>query len=187
MTQTINRATACAPGAGIALTAGLGASLAQKFYPDDPISTSSIHRTRRGEKREIDLVYDTLENLFTWPGDPTPNVRAQNVNTVDEVPDSNWYTNRLGSRPMTVDELLKGPDTTSGPAPGTGPSSPRRSTASRPASPFATPRDRCGSSSSIRPAIAQWPPARKSSSPSCSGRSATTSPKFTSPRCAPSS
>jgi hypothetical protein len=40
------------------------------------------------------------------------------VNTIDEVPDSTWFTNRLGTRPVTVEELLKGPDTTSGPAPG---------------------------------------------------------------------
>ena len=41
------------------------------------------------------------------------------MNTVDEVPDSNWFTNRLGARPMTVDELLEGPDVTHGPAAGT--------------------------------------------------------------------
>ena len=34
------------------------------------------------------------------------------------MPDSNWFTNRLGTRAVTVDELLKGPDTGNGPAPG---------------------------------------------------------------------
>ena len=34
------------------------------------------------------------------------------------MPDSNWFTNRLGTRQISVEELLKGPDTTSGPAPG---------------------------------------------------------------------
>ena len=91
------------------------------------------------QEREIDLVYDTLENSFSWPGDRTPNVRAQNVNTVDEVPDSNWFTNRLGTRAVTVDELLKGPDTSSGPARATGRSSRPRTTASRRASRCATP------------------------------------------------
>ena len=71
------------------------------------------------QERDINLIYDTLENSVSWPGDQTPNVRAQNVNTVDEVPDSNWFTNRLGTRAVTVDELLKGPDTGNGPAPGT--------------------------------------------------------------------
>ena len=103
------------------LAAGLGAGAnGFKFYPDDPISKFVDSQDASAVKeRKIDLVYDTLENSVSWPGDRTPNVRAQNVNTVDEVPDSNWFTNRLGARPMTVDELLKGPDVTTGPAAGT--------------------------------------------------------------------
>jgi hypothetical protein len=33
---------------------------------------------------------------------------AKNVNAVDEVPDSSWFTNRIGVRPFTVDELKQG-------------------------------------------------------------------------------
>ena len=33
-------------------------------------------------------------------------------------PDSNWFTNRVGVRSVTVDELVKGPGTGTGPAPG---------------------------------------------------------------------
>jgi hypothetical protein len=36
--------------------------------------------------------------------------RASNVNAFDEVPDSSWYTNRHALRPMTADELARGPD-----------------------------------------------------------------------------
>ena len=90
----------------------------RKFYPDDPLPrVVDSQDASRMEEREIDLVYDTLENSVSWPGDRTPNVRAQNVNTIDEVPDSAWFTNRLGTRPVTVKELLQGPDTTTGPAP----------------------------------------------------------------------
>ena len=107
--------------AGLALMAGLGASASgQRFYSDDPIATVvDSQDASRVEERDIDLIYDTIENSFYWPGDRTPNVRAQNLNTVDELPDSSWFTNRLGARAIAVDELLKGPDTTSGPAPGT--------------------------------------------------------------------
>jgi hypothetical protein len=92
----------------------------KKFYPDDPISRLVDSQDASAvAEREIDLLYDTIENSFDWPGDQTPNVRAQNVNTVDEVPDSNWFTNRLSTRAVTVEELLKGPDTTSGPVAGT--------------------------------------------------------------------
>ena len=102
---------------GLALAATFAATAeGPKFYPDDPISRIVDSQDASGvQGREIDLIYDTLENSFAWPGDSTPNVRAQNVNTVDEVPDSNWFTNRLGAREVSVDELLEGPDTTTGP------------------------------------------------------------------------
>ena len=48
---------------------------------------------------------------------PVPK-RAGNINTVDEVPDSTWYTNRLGSRTLTPAEVAVGPDTNDGPAAG---------------------------------------------------------------------
>ena len=38
------------------------------------------------------------------------NVRAMNVNTLDEVPDSSWFTNRIGRREIPLDELVRGPD-----------------------------------------------------------------------------
>jgi hypothetical protein len=104
----------------LALASGIAAGTAgQKFYPDDPATKIvDSQDASRVQEREINLIYDTLENSFAWPGDHTPNVRAQNVNTVDEVPDSNWFTNRLGTRAITTEELLKGPDTGSGPAAG---------------------------------------------------------------------
>jgi hypothetical protein len=33
---------------------------------------------------------------------------ALNVNSLDEVPDSAWFTNRIGRRPVTIDELARG-------------------------------------------------------------------------------
>ena len=102
----------------VAATAG-GRGASPKFLPDDPIAVAiDSQDASQVTRREIDLVYDTFENLLTEPGDSTPNVRAQNVNTVDEVPDSSWFTNRIGSVPITVEALLKGPDTTTGPASG---------------------------------------------------------------------
>jgi len=34
-----------------------------------------------------------------------------NVNSVDEVPDSSWFTNRIGKKPMTPEEVARGPCT----------------------------------------------------------------------------
>jgi hypothetical protein len=36
--------------------------------------------------------------------------QAANVNALDEVPDSSWYTNRHYLHPMTIEELVRGPD-----------------------------------------------------------------------------
>jgi hypothetical protein len=121
-TRTMRNRTRRAWAAVVALTlaAGLaGGAAGPRFYRDDPISRVVDSQDASGvEEREINLIYDTLENSVSWPGDRTPNVRAQNINTIDEVPDSNWFTNRLGARAISADELLKGPDTVSGPAEG---------------------------------------------------------------------
>jgi len=90
-----------------------------RFYDDDPIWTYRDTQDASGVVPwEINLVVDLGLNLFGRPGDPALNVRAKNTNTVDEVPDSSWFTNRLGHRPLSVDEVAKGPNTTTGPAPG---------------------------------------------------------------------
>ncbi|HEX3481298.1 MAG TPA: hypothetical protein VHT91_40070 [Kofleriaceae bacterium] len=39
-----------------------------------------------------------------------PPQRALGVNALDEVPDSTWFTNRIGVREMTLDELRTGPN-----------------------------------------------------------------------------
>jgi hypothetical protein len=41
--------------------------------------------------------------------------RAVNVNSLDEVPDSTWFTNRIGVRDVTLDEIRNGPNQTGSP------------------------------------------------------------------------
>src|SRR5437879_2905940 len=36
--------------------------------------------------------------------------QAPNVNALDEVPDSSWYTNRHRLHPMTTEQLIRGPN-----------------------------------------------------------------------------
>lgn len=43
---------------------------------------------------------------------------AFNVNSVDEVPDSSWFTNRNGQRELSLGEIRRGPDRGPGPAAG---------------------------------------------------------------------
>src|SRR3954470_18070177 len=92
----------------------------QKFYRDDPMQHEPESQdASRVEEWDIDLFWDLAENMFANPGDPTPNVRARDVNTIDEVPDSNWFTNRILAHPLTTDEVVRGPLAGNGPAPGT--------------------------------------------------------------------
>jgi hypothetical protein len=96
------------------------AGRAPRFYSDDPlVREPETQDAARVAEWDIDLTIDLVTNMFGRPGDPAPDVRAKNVNTVDEVPDSSWFTNRILARPIAIDELARGPLTGSGPAPGT--------------------------------------------------------------------
>ncbi len=96
-----------------------GAQSRPKFLSDDPLTREpDTQDASKTQEWEIGLTADLTLNLFGKPGDPTTNVRAQNANTIDEVPDSSWFTNRIYARPLTTDELARGAATCEGPAPG---------------------------------------------------------------------
>lgn len=101
--------------AGVALAGALiAAELAAngpRFYPDDPIAVDNDKALDASgiRPREDSDYYDFIENTFFPPGDPT-DIPAVNVNTLGEVPDSTWFTNRIGQRPMSIAELVRGPD-----------------------------------------------------------------------------
>jgi hypothetical protein len=98
---------------------GFAASTATpKFFSDDPITREpDPGDASQVQPFPIHLSWDLLSSLIGRQGDRTPH-RAQNVNTVDEVPDSSWFTNRAGSLSLTDVDVARGPDTTVGPAPG---------------------------------------------------------------------
>jgi len=99
--------------AGVAASSAWSAS--PRFYPDDPLWTDAdcaVDASRVAELEDANS-YDFLVNTFGHPGERA-DVRAGNVNTVDEVPDSTWFTNRIGRRDMDVAEIVRGPDTLPG-------------------------------------------------------------------------
>jgi hypothetical protein len=81
---------------------------ARKFYPDDP-----IHALPRPipvkdlPEWEASLLYDFLAQSVRQK--PRPEVPARAINTLGEVPDNEWFTNRHGIRRMTREELMRGP------------------------------------------------------------------------------
>jgi hypothetical protein len=82
-----------------------------QFFPDDPIQVDDDRALDASAAKEIEgsNAYDFAEHTFGKPGERR-DIRAVNVNTVDEVPDSTWFTNRLGRQPMTLDEIVRGPN-----------------------------------------------------------------------------
>jgi hypothetical protein len=87
-------------------------SAAPVFFPDDPLQMDNDRALDAGKALRIEgsNAYDFAEQTFFSPADKQP-MRAVNVNTIDEVPDSSWFTNRIGRRAMSIDEIVRGPNT----------------------------------------------------------------------------
>ena len=90
---------------------------AQKFLPDDPIwvdpDRAMIEIPRPIELGQIEDYINSSYSHGIREGEGI--VRAQNVNTLGGVPDSSWFTNRIGRNAMSLQELARGPDQRDGP------------------------------------------------------------------------
>jgi len=87
------------------------------FYDDDPIAREPESQdASKVEEMEIGLLYELAANLAIGTRHEPSNTRAGNVNTIDEVPDSSWFTNRIGARTITTDEIARGQNAGSPPA-----------------------------------------------------------------------
>jgi len=81
-----------------------------QFYPDDPIAREPESQdASKARPYFIGSLYEMVDNLFVTSGYKPSGVRAQNINSIDEVPDSSWFTNRVGSATVTIDDLVRGP------------------------------------------------------------------------------
>ncbi|HEX3879775.1 MAG TPA: hypothetical protein VHW24_22485 [Bryobacteraceae bacterium] len=91
-----------------------------KFRSDDPLWVEPKPLAVRNVKTiEIGDLYDFVAQSFVTPRQLKHEKRtpAQNVNTVGEVPDSQWYANRHGLHTMTLDELRRGAGSANPPDP----------------------------------------------------------------------
>jgi hypothetical protein len=82
-----------------------------RFFPDDPLwnDDDRAFDASKAAEQEDSNGYDFTVNSFFSPGERR-DVRAMNVNTLDEVPDSSWFTNRIGRREIPMADLVRGPD-----------------------------------------------------------------------------
>ena len=97
---------------------------ARKFYDDDPLwrLPPPMHAEVAVE-RDLSDFYDYFLYTFANPAEqhksaPGGVIPADGVNTLGEVPDSEWFTNRIGRRDMSIEELVRGPGDDRPPADG---------------------------------------------------------------------
>ena len=93
------------------------AAFAQTFRTDDPVwvDNDTAVDVKSIAKHKLNDQYDFLIHTFGKPGDRAPQ-RALNINTLGEVPDSSWFQNRHGRKRMSIEELVRGPNTGNGPS-----------------------------------------------------------------------
>jgi hypothetical protein len=125
--QTISiKSVAALVAAGcLALTSAGAETLTakKKFYSDDPMwQTPKPAAVTKAASRKLSDYYDFLNNTFFPAGERAPHngtfLPSQGINTVDEVPNSAWYTNRHALRTMSPAELKAGPGDSHPPAAG---------------------------------------------------------------------
>jgi hypothetical protein len=104
----------------LALTLGIGATTIgcadelRKFPLKDPITVDQDKRPYGPEPEEYysSFLWDGADqmvfrpNAKFWKVDPAG--EAMNVNAMDEVPNSAWFTNRIGKHNLTLDQVRKG-------------------------------------------------------------------------------
>jgi len=82
-----------------------------RFYPDDPIAREPESQdASKAAAYDESQMYELVRNLFVTSKYKPSGLRAKNLNTIDEVPDSSWFTNRIGSKPISAEELSRGPN-----------------------------------------------------------------------------
>src|SRR5688572_3160746 len=101
----------------LAQHAGSQAGTDRRFYADDPVRRDDDSRDIAPVpmfdlSKSYEFVHETFgTSVQSWGS-------ALNVNTLGEVPDSSWFTNRIGVRDMSIDDLVRGPNQVNGPADG---------------------------------------------------------------------
>lgn len=103
-------------GLAVAL-AGCGHAVPRVRFQNAPIAWIVDDHVDVPQKPFSETYYSGVYHLehglvyhFTDPMALRARAHAMNVNALDEVPDSEWFQNRIGVRDMTVDEIRWGPD-----------------------------------------------------------------------------
>jgi hypothetical protein len=102
----------------LALFGSVVSTQTPRFYDDDPIAREPESQdASKAQPYFIQQLWEQLYDLFVVPRHMPSGRRAQNINTIDEVPDSSWFTNRIGTTGVTSEELTRGPNVGAPPDP----------------------------------------------------------------------
>ena len=83
----------------VAMFAAGASTQSPRFFPDDPIAREPESQdASKAAPFDQSQMYELLYNLFVTSGTQPSGLRAKNINTIDEVPDSSWFTNRIGTQ-----------------------------------------------------------------------------------------
>jgi hypothetical protein len=102
---------------------GFATDPGRKFYADDPMWREPAPRPVGSiASRSVEHIYDFLESAYVTPRregkirkrSPQP---ALDTNTLGELPDSSWYTNRHAFHRMSIADLQRGPGNSAPPDP----------------------------------------------------------------------
>src|SRR4030095_9282735 len=95
--------------AAVVVLAGGVSTQRQRFYPDDPITREPESQdASKAAPYDIKSIYEMTYNLFVTAEHKPSGLRAKSINTIDEVPDSNWFTNRIGTTPISPEQMTRG-------------------------------------------------------------------------------
>ena len=100
----------------LGVLSALAAAQQPKFFPDDPLVGDDDMLDVAEAPVEIELsdLFDRFGHIVRDLGLPDL-TEAINANTLDEVPNSSWFTNRHGRRRLSIADLARGPDAGDGP------------------------------------------------------------------------
>ena len=89
-----------------------GQTMAQKFFPDDPLQKELTPLdTPDPQFRSLSTVLEYFSHTFSTPGEEHPEngvIPALGINTMDEVMDGPWFVNRHSRKRLTAEELQGG-------------------------------------------------------------------------------
>ena len=87
-------------------------ALAQKFYPDDPLTAEPPpYPTFDPQARALSGILELVSNTVGHPGERHPDngvIESGGVNTMGEVLDGPWFVNRHAARRLMREELMRG-------------------------------------------------------------------------------